>query len=104
MRLFIKCKSPLLQKTLDLYLKEFKTANLSIADFCVSDTKIKNKRTFIVSKDIKHPFTKDKLIAKLNDFYNRKKYSQIKGDLYKTIKELKKEQSKKIDSIAKRLK
>jgi len=103
MRLFIKCKSPLLQKTLDLYLKEFKTLNLSIADFCVSDTKIRKKRTFIIGKDISHPFIKDELIKTLKEFYEQDKYIEIKEDLTKTIKELKKEQSKKIYTLAKRL-
>jgi len=104
MRLFIRCKSPLLQKTLDLYLKEYKTDDISICDFCVSDVKIKNKRTFIIAKDIKHPFTKENLIRELKSFLNKERYFEIKEDLTKTIRELKKEQSKKIDSIAKRLK
>jgi len=103
MRLFIKCKSPLLQKSLDLFLKEYKTDNLDICDFCVSDTKIKEKRTFIIGKDISHPFTKDELIQTLKEFYEQDKYIEIKEDLTKTIKELKKEQSKKIDTLAKRL-
>jgi len=103
MRLFIRCKSPLLQKTLDIYLKELQTDDISICDFCVSDTKINGKKTFLIPKDIAHPFTKEQLLQTLKEFHNKEKYMEIKKDLSKTIQELKKEQNKKINSIAKGL-
>jgi hypothetical protein len=103
MRVFVYCKSPLLQKTLNIYLKDIKSDKIDICDFCVSDKKIKTKETFIIGKDIKHPFTKDELIASLKEFHTNLSYHDIKEKLSTTLKEIKKVRTKKIDDLAKRL-
>ncbi len=103
MRVFIKCKSPLLQKTLEGYLKDIKCSDTKLSDFYISDKKIRNKTTFLIGSDILHPFTKEQLFLKIKEFYENLKYGDIKTELSKTLQELKKEQSKKIKNIAKKL-
>ena len=103
MRVFIKCKSPLLQKTIESYLKDIKCHDSKLSDFYISDKKIKNKTTFLIGKDILHPFTKEQILFKINEFYEKEKYGDIKDELSKTLQELKKEQSKKIKNIAKKI-
>ena len=103
MRVFIKCKSPLLQRVLDKMLKKEKTTNLKICDFCVSDAKIKNKETFIIGKDIPHPFTKEQLLRQLDEFSTKIYTQDIKQNLNSTLKEIKKLQKIKIEKLAKKL-
>jgi hypothetical protein len=103
MRVYVRCKSPLLQKTIEKYLKDIKSDRVDICDFCVSDKRLKNHKTFIIGKDIKHPFTKDELISSLKEFHTNLSYKETKEKLSITLKELKKIQSKKIEDLVKRL-
>ncbi len=68
MRVFIKCDSPLLQKSMYIFLKPFVTS-FKHCDFIISDRKFKSEKPlFIIGKDIKKPFGKDELLKSLNKF------------------------------------
>lgn len=64
MKVRIQCDSPLLQETLEIYLKEFLSKNGQI----VSDNP--KKGDIIIGKDIKKPFTKASLLIQLEKIFN----------------------------------
>ena len=64
MKVQINCDSPLLQETLEIYLKEFISKNGKI----VSDNA--QKGDIIIGKDIKKPFTKTSLLIQLEKLFN----------------------------------
>ena len=64
MKVQINCDSPLLQETLEIYLKEFISKNGKI----VSDNV--QKGDIIIGKDIKKPFTKTSLLIQLEKLFN----------------------------------
>ncbi len=73
MKVAVACKSLLLQKSLELFLKDY-LSSYKYCDFLVSDRKIKiDKPLFLISKDkeanIKIPFTKSQLILEVKAFY-----------------------------------
>jgi len=103
MRVYIECKSILLQRALELFLESYKTTNSHISNFHISDKKLENNYTFVIGKDIKLPFTKDELLQALEKFYNEKSNSLIKDSLKDALLEVKKIQSKKINKLAKKL-
>ena len=64
MEIRIDCDSPLLQETLEIYLKEFISKNGQI----ISDNP--QKGDIIIGKDIKKPFTKTSLLIQLEKILN----------------------------------
>ncbi len=72
MKIAIECDSPLLQKSLELFLKKY-IVDIDVCEFIVSDHVISDKVYFLVSQDknarLRVPFTKDKLMGTLADFY-----------------------------------
>jgi len=76
MKVRIQCDSPLLQETLEIYLKEFLSKNGQI----VSDNP--KKGDIIIGKDIKKPFTKASLLIQLEKIFNLpKKNFEMELDL-----------------------
>jgi hypothetical protein len=69
MKVKVDCKSPLLQKTLEYYLKNYLDENgvLITDDF--------EKNGIIIGKDIIKPFTKTTLLLQLEKLINVKKSS-----------------------------
>jgi len=86
MKIRIECDSPLLQETLEIYLKEFLSKNGQI----ISDNP--KKGDIIIGKDIKKPFTKASLLIQLEKIFNLPK------------KNFEKELDKLIDDFATNLK
>ncbi|MBZ7987790.1 ornithine carbamoyltransferase [Campylobacter canadensis] len=81
MKIAIKCKNLLLEKTLILMLKD-KICGIKDCDFIICDEKINNnKAQFLISyssySHIKTPFTKKELLDALMEFY-----SSIKQENY----------------------
>jgi len=64
MKLKINCDSPLLQETLEIYLKDFLDSN----GIVISDNP--EKGTIIIGRDIKKPFTKTSLMIQLEKYFN----------------------------------
>ena len=71
MKIFIKCESPLLQKTLEIYLKEH-ICERKNADFFIGDVrKYFEKPLFLISKNSPYltiPFTQKDLICALEEY------------------------------------
>lgn len=81
MKIYVKCESPLLKKSLEIFLKD-KISPYANCDFVVSDKKLEvEKPVFIVGDDkyIKKPFSKSKLLKALEAFYNRPKQERLKS-------------------------
>ena len=66
MKLKINCDSPLLQESLEIFLKDF----ISEEGIVISDNP--QKGTIIIGKDIKKPFTKTSLLIQLEKLFNIK--------------------------------
>jgi len=66
MKLKINCDSPLLQESLEIFLKDF----LSEEGIVISDNP--EKGTIIIGEDIKKPFTKTSLLLQLEKLFNIK--------------------------------
>ena len=88
MKIAVACKSILLQKSLELFLKKYISA-YKYSDFIISDRKISvDKPLFLISKDkeanLHLPFTKSQLILEIKSFYKKNfpdgEYKQSKED------------------------
>ncbi len=66
MKLKVDCDSPLLQESLEIFLKDF----ISEEGIIISDNP--QKGTIIIGKDIKKPFTKTSLLIQLEKLFNIK--------------------------------
>ncbi|WP_294962713.1 hypothetical protein [Sulfurimonas sp.] len=74
MKIAVECKSPLLQKSLEIFLASH-LSSLKQSDIIVRDFKVLNdKKTFYISKDsdsdLLKPFSKSTLILALEDRYS----------------------------------
>ena len=73
MKIAIECKSPLLQKSCEMFLKKHITSSKN-ADIIVKDYKDDDSKTFFISQekdaDLKKPFSKSQLILALENRYN----------------------------------
>ncbi len=75
MKITIDCDSVLLQKSLEIFLKEFKSTDKN-CDFLISDKLFKvNKPLLFISNSsnqsyLKKPFSKSKLLTAIEKFYN----------------------------------
>lgn len=87
MRVAVECKSPLLQKSLELFLgKHF--SSIKNCDIVLKDVKcLEDERCFYISgnkdSDLVKPFSKSQLILALEKRYK----NMNKGNLYSTIKQ-----------------
>lgn len=94
MKIKVECNSPLLQYTLEYFLKDF------LDDNGVVITDNPEKKALIIGKDIKKPFTKTSLLLQLEKILNIKNIKtksfeeeldtlleNFKNDLIKLIKE-----------------
>lgn len=69
MKIYIKCKSILLQKTLNTFLSPYVAIEKN-SEFYISDYKFNTtKPVFFIGSHIKKPFTKDELLQKIEEFY-----------------------------------
>ncbi len=73
MKVMIKCRSPLLQKTLEHYLREY-IYDIELADILITDTKVLSEKViFMIGKGtdaaLDIPFTKAQLLEALERFY-----------------------------------
>ncbi len=66
MKIKINCDSPLLQESLEIFLKDF----ISEEGIVISDNP--EKGTIIIGEDIKKPFTKASLLIQLEKLFNIK--------------------------------
>ena len=81
MKVKINCDSPLLQESLEIFLKEF----LDEEGIIISDNP--NKGDIIIGKDIKKPFTKVSLILQIEKIINSQKKPSFEEALDKLIDE-----------------
>jgi hypothetical protein len=87
LRVAVECKSPLLQKSLELFLGKH-LSSLKNCDIVIRDVKFADdEKSFYISSnkdsDLVKPFSKSQLILALEKRYK----SMNKGNLYSTIKE-----------------
>lgn len=98
MKISLECKDPMIEKTLELFLKEHLVMKKD-CDFIISDTKIhSSKPLFIICENspfLNIPFSKETLLNSLNEFDNALKATALKIAL-----EQKKLLEEKIDAIA----
>jgi hypothetical protein len=97
MRVAVECQSPLLQKSLELFLAKYLSASKR-SDIVVRDEEcLDDKRCFYISSetnaDLKKPFSKSQLILALE-----KRYKELYGK-EKEHKELQKEYLQEDDSM-----
>ena len=82
MKVKIECKSPLLQKSLEYFLKEYIDEN----GILITDDIEKNG--IIIGKDIKKPFTKTSLILQLQKkIIPKKSFEEEFEELFEDFKE-----------------
>jgi len=85
LKVAVICDSPLLEKSIKNFLKEYITP-LGICDFVISDKKRElHKPIFYIgnheNSDLKKPFSKSTLLLKLEKFYDSGFYVQKEGDI-----------------------
>ncbi len=69
MKVTVKCVSPLLQESLQHYLREY-LYDLDLSDLVISDKDvISEKVLFCIGKDLEVPFTQKMLLEALEKFY-----------------------------------
>ena len=81
MKFKIKCKSPLLQKTLEYFLKDYLSEN----GVLISDDI--NENGIIIGKDIKKPFSKSNLLIQLENLNSSQTFEE---KLHQLIQEFEK--------------
>jgi hypothetical protein len=87
LRVAVECKSPLLQKSLELFLGKH-LSSIKNCDIVLKDVKcLEDERCFYISgnkdSDLVKPFSKSQLILALEKRYK----NMNKGNLYSTIKQ-----------------
>ncbi len=75
MRIYIECKSPLLQKSLEIFLSEY-LSSIKKCDILIKDEKcLDDFRCFYIStdkdSDLIKPFSRTKLVLALEDRYKK---------------------------------
>jgi hypothetical protein len=108
MKVALVCDSPLLKKSLEIYLKE-SVSTYEACDFVISDKKVKSKKPilFIGNREdatLKVPFSKEEVLSKTQQFYQRhlkEKYhdSDESALLEKELAKLHKKHKEKIARI-----
>lgn len=72
MKVFIECKDVMLQKTMELFLKDYLSSKKE-CDFLIVDEKLNHKKAQFILGDkafLTIPFSKEKLFEVLNEFYS----------------------------------
>ncbi len=110
MKIAIDCKSPLLQKSLELFLKEY-LSSYKNCDILIQDKKcVDNKKCFYISSDkdadLIKPFSKQKLLETLDKRYKLDKsivepkvIAKKEEIIPKKVKELKVKKEKNDNSL-----
>ncbi len=106
MKIAIECESPLLQKSLELFLKNY-IVDIDSCEFVVSDHVIRDKVYFLISQDkdarLKVPFTKDRLMGTLATFYKhvlKEEEQKVKElELVALIEKLNRAHEKQIEKL-----
>lgn len=104
MKVALVCESPLLQKSLELYLKS-SMSSYDACDFVISDKKTKLKKPVLLignrkDTELKVPFSKDDILSKAQQFYKRHS-SEDALSLEKELAKLNKKHKEKIERIIK---
>ena len=81
MKIKIDCDSPLLQESLEFFLKDFLSDNGKI----ISDNP--KKGDIIIGRDIKKPFSKASLLIQLKKLFNNKSFDEEFDELFDEFKE-----------------
>lgn len=93
MKVAIECDSMLLQRSLEIFLRDFK-ANSNECDFLITDKLFKSEKPiFFISNSsnqayLKKPFSKSKLLTAIEKFYNENIRNRDKSDNLKNQIEL----------------
>ena len=78
MKIAVECKSPLMQKSLELFLDNY-LSSLKHCDIVLKDIKSDDSRSFFISSnsesDLIKPFSKSQLILALEKRYERDRKS-----------------------------
>ncbi len=106
MKVALVCDSPLLKKSLELYLKEH-ICSYEESDFVISDRAVKSKKPvlFIGKRQdatLQVPFSKEEVLSKAQKFYLRHQYEERDSDqvaLEKELAKLNKKHKEKIEKI-----
>jgi len=78
MKIAVECKSPLLQKALEIFLSPYLTS-INLCEIVIKDEKcLNNKKCFYISQDsdadLIKPFSKEQLVEALNNRYKSLEY------------------------------
>jgi len=106
MKVALVCESPLLKKSLELYLKE-SVSSYGECDFVISDKAVKSKKPvlFIGKRQdatLSVPFSKEEVLSKAQQFYLHHIEDVVDSDkkaLDKVLAKLNKKHKEKIDKI-----
>lgn len=105
MKVALVCDSPLLQKSLEIYLKEC-VSSYEACDFVISDRKVKSQKPvlFIGKREdatLKVPFSKEEVLSKTQQFYMRHLGEQEEEQeaLERELAKLNKKHKEKIERI-----
>ena len=104
MKVALVCESPLLKKSLELYLKE-NVSTYEACDFVISDMAVKSKKPVLYigkRKDatISVPFSKNQILSKTQQFYNQNLVGESdKAVMDEIVAGLNKKHKEKIEKI-----
>ncbi len=107
MKIALACKSLLLTKTLEIFLKK-NISSYKKCDFVISDSNIEiDKPLFVISgntSNLRTPFSESALMIELDKFYNKIATNQLNGNLVYKVKdiELNEKLKEKIDFLTKK--
>lgn len=106
MKVALVCESPLLKKSLELYLKEH-VSSYEDCDFVISDRAVKSKKPILFigkrqDATLKVPFSKEEVLSQAQQFYLRHLSEESDSDkvaLEKVLAKLNKKHKEKIEKI-----
>ncbi len=106
MKVALVCDSPLLKKSLELYLKEH-VSSYEESDFVISDRAVKSKKPVLYigkrhDATLSVPFSKEEVLSKAQQFYLRHLHEETDSDkvaLEKVLAKLNKKHKEKIEKI-----
>lgn len=105
MKVALVCESPLLKKSLELYLKE-NVSTYEACDFVISDRAVKSKKPVLYigkreDASLSVPFSKEQMLSKAQQFYNYHAEVDVKDRevLDEVLSRLNKKHKEKIEKI-----
>jgi hypothetical protein len=106
MKVALVCESPLLKKSLEIYLKEY-ICDYEACDFVITDRAVKSKKPVLrIGKGedatLRVPFSKDQALSNAQHFYNHhlgKEEQENQQMLDKVLAQLNKKHKEKIEKI-----